>query len=337
MADLNITHRFVDTNGIRMHFATAGEGPLIVLLHGFPESWHAWRHQFAPLSEAGYHVVAPDLRGYGQTDQPEPLEAYNIFQITGDIVGLLNALGESSAVIVGHDWGAWISSYLALFRPDLFRALVLLSVPYSPRKTISQSQWEQQTYPGKVFYQASLRSPKAEQFLQADVRRSLLRGLYTLSGEALEEERFQPAREPGPPSAPAKRPTWISEEDVDFLEGEFRRAGFHGGLNYYRNMDWNWAMTPYLDGARIMQPTAFIAGDKDPVIEFLRAEYEALEKNVPNLRKKLLLHGIGHWTQQEAPAEVNRHILEFLGTLGTARVFPHFLQGACSTRFEGED
>ena len=300
-----------------MHIAEAGAGPLVVLLHGFPESWHAWRHQFAPLADAGYHIVAPDMRGYGQTDSPDALEAFNIFQITGDIVGLVNALGESCAVIVGHDWGAWISACLSLFRPDLFRALVLLSVPYAPRKKVSPSQWELETYPGKVFYQASLRSPKAEQFLQADVRRSLLRGLYTLSGEAPDPERFQPAREPGPPSAPApaKWPSWISEEEVDFLEAEFKRAGFRGGLNYYRNMDWNWAMTPYLDGAKILQPALFIAGEKDPCLEFLNEEYETLETNVPNLRKKVLLPGIGHWTQQEAPAEVTRHILDFLGGL----------------------
>ena len=309
-----IEHRFVETNGIRMHVAEEGDGPLLVMLHGFPESWFSWRHQFGPFAEAGYRVVAPDLRGYGQTDKPEPLDAYNIFQLTGDIVGLVSALGEKQAVIIGHDWGAFIAAYLALFRPDMFRALVLLSVPYAPRKAVSPSQWEQDTYPGQVFYQASLRSSMAEQLLQSDVRRSLVRGLYTLSGAAPEEQRFRPARVPGLPSAPAPliRPSWISDAEVDFLEAEFKRTGFRGGLNYYRNMDWNWAMTPYLNGAKIMQPTAFIAGAKDPVLEFLGAEYEALEANVPKLRKNILLPGIGHWTQQEAPAEVNRHILEFL-------------------------
>jgi pimeloyl-ACP methyl ester carboxylesterase len=316
---MEITHRQIETNGIRMHIAEAGSGPLVVLLHGFPESWHAWRHQLEPLAKAGFHVVAPDMRGYGQTDSPEPLEAFNIFQITGDIVGLVNALGESSAVIVGHDWGSWVAAYLALFRPDLFRGLVLLSVPYAPRKKMSPSQWEEETYPGKIFYQTTLRHPMAEQFLHADVRRSLLRGMYTLSGEAPDAERFHPAREPGPPSAaasaPVKRPSWISEKEVDFLEAEFKRAGFRGGLNYYRNMDWNWAMTPYLDGAKILQPALFVAGGKDPCLEFLSEEYEALEANVPNLRKKILLPGIGHWTQQEAPAEVTGHILEFLAGL----------------------
>src|SRR5258706_7589045 len=133
---MNTEHRFIETNGIRMHIAEDGKGPLLVLLHGFPESWFSWRHQFGPLVDAGYHVVAPDMRGYGQTDQPEPHEAYNIFQLTGDIVGIVNALGGEQAVIIGHDWGAFIAAYLALFRPDMFRGLVLLSVPYAPRKNV---------------------------------------------------------------------------------------------------------------------------------------------------------------------------------------------------------
>jgi epoxide hydrolase A/B len=297
-----------------MHCVEAGAGPLVVLLHGFPEYWHSWRHQFGPLGGAGYRVLAPDLRGYGQTDRPEQLEAYDIFQLTGDIVGLVNGLGETSATIIGHDWGAWISAYLSLFRPDLFRATVLLSVPYVPRRSMNQSDWEQVTYPGKVFYQAGLRSPMAEQHLQADIRTSLLRVLYTLSGQATPEERFRPTRDPGPPPPPAavKRPHWITEEDVDRLEAEFRSTGFSGGLNYYRNMDRNWAMTSFLDGARILQPALVVVGDKDPVLEFHRQEFESLEANVPNLSKKVLLPGVGHWTQQESPEKVNNLLIEFL-------------------------
>jgi pimeloyl-ACP methyl ester carboxylesterase len=166
------THRFIETNGIRMHCVEAGKGPLVVLLHGFPESWHAWRHQFGPLAGAGNRAVVPDLRGYGQTDRPESLDAYDIFQLTGHIVGLVNGLGETSAVIVGHDWGAHIAAYLALFRPDLFCATVLLSVPYVPRRSVNQTQWEQQAYPGKVFYQAAMRSPMAEKYLQSDIKQA---------------------------------------------------------------------------------------------------------------------------------------------------------------------
>jgi pimeloyl-ACP methyl ester carboxylesterase len=312
------THsRFISTNGIRMHYAEAGAGPLVVLLHGFPESWYSWRHQLDALAEAGFHAVAPDLRGYGQTDQPKDLEAYDIFQLTGDVVGLVHALGEQSAVIVGHDWGAWITAYAALFRPDLFRAVALLSVPYAPRRSVSPTEWEQRKYPGKVFYQATLRSPGSDEFLMRDVRSSLLRGLYSLSGEAEEQDRWSPVRDPAERglATPPKMPSWLSEQDLDFLEAEYRRAGFTGGLNYYRNMDRNWALTPFLEGARILQPTLFIAGDRDPVIDFLREEYESLSANIPNLRNNVLLPGVGHWTQQERPTEVNRLLIEFLKAL----------------------
>ena len=301
-----------------MHYVEAGAGPLVLLLHGFPESWNSWRHQLGALAEAGYHAVAPDLRGYGQTDAPAALEAYDIFQLTGDVVGLVHALGEESAVIVGHDWGAWITAYAALFRPDLFRAVGLLSVPYSPRRSMNQTEWEQQKYPGKIFYQASLRSPASDQFLMLDVRSSLLKGLYSLSGEAGENDRWSPVRDPsaprGIPSEP-KMPSWLTEDDLQFLVREYERAGFTGGLNYYRNMDRNWALTPFLDGAKILQPTLFIAGDRDPVIDFLREEYRALSNNIANLKNSVLLPGVGHWTQRENAPEVNRLLVEFLREL----------------------
>jgi pimeloyl-ACP methyl ester carboxylesterase len=312
------THsRFIETNGIRMHSVEAGAGPLVVLLHGFPESWRSWRHQLGALADAGYHAVAPDLRGYGQTDRPEALEAYDIFQLTGDVVGLVHALGEESAVIVGHDWGALITAYAALFRPDMFRAVALLSVPYSPRGKVKPTEWERQKYPGKVFYQAALRAPGADQFLMSDVRMSLWKGLYSLSGEAEGADRWSPVRDPavrGIPVAP-KMPSWLTEHDLDFLEAEYKRAGFTGGLNYYRNMDRNWTLTPFLDGAKILQPALFIAGDRDPVIEFTRPAYDRLATNIPHLKNNVLLPGVGHWTQQERPQEVNRPLIEFLEAL----------------------
>ena len=307
---------FASTNGIRMHYVEAGAGPLVLLLHGFPECSLAWRHQINGLAAAGYRVVAPDMRGFGQTDSPAEVEAFDIFQVTGDIVGLVHALRESKAVIVGHDWGALVAGYLSLFRPDMFHATVLLSVPYPPRREISPSHWEQETYPGKVFYQANLRRPGAEQFLGQDIRKSLLRGLYTLSGEASPEERFLPARPLGEnANAPPKKPSFITDEEVDAIAAQFAHSGFRGGLNYYRNMDRNWAQTPFLAGAKIMQPALFIAGSLDPVIEFLRDEYEALETNMPNLRGRILMEGAGHWIQQERPEAVTQTIAGFIGRL----------------------
>jgi len=315
-----IEDRFVETNGIRIHYAEAGMGPLVILCHGFPECWYSWRHQLPALAEEGYHVVAPDLRGYGQTSRPEAVDAYDILQVVGDIVGLVNELGDTPApVIVGHDWGAMVAWNAALLRPDLFRGVALLSVPFVPRRTINQTTWEQEKYPGKIFYQALFRSPAAEGLLGADVRRTLLNALYSGSGDARPEHRWHPVMDPcavpTTSTAPPDLPPWLTEEDLDFVVGEFTRTGFTGGLNYYRNMDRNWVLTPFLAGAKLLHRAAFLAGAKDPVLDFLDEELHSLDVNVPNLWRKKLLPGAGHWIQQERPAEVNRFLISFLGAI----------------------
>ena len=308
-------HQFVQTNGIRMHYVEAGAGPLVLLCHGFPESWYSWRHQLPALAAEGYHAVAPDLRGYGQTDRPEPLEAYDIFQLTGDLVGLVNAIGTGPAIIAGHDWGAGIAANAALLRPDLFRAVALLSVPYIPRRAVNQTQWESQQYPGKFFYQAMLRSPMAEQYFEVNPRAVLLSALWAGSGDAPPEARWKPVMDPNdllvPATLPPALPPWLTQADLDFLENEYKRTGFTGPLNYYRNLDRNFALTPFLDGAKLLQRTLFLAGERDGVIEFLGVEFAALENNVPNLWRKELIRGAGHWIQQERPAEVNALLIEF--------------------------
>jgi pimeloyl-ACP methyl ester carboxylesterase len=317
--DGEVRERDVQTNGIRMHVTEAGTGRLVLLLHGFPEGRNAWQHQVDAIAAEGYHVVAPDLRGYGQTERPEALEAYDIFQLTADIVGLVDALDGAPAVVAGHDWGAMIAWHCALLRPDLFRAVALLSVPFVPRRDVSQSQWEQRHYPGKIFYQAMFRAPGAEQFFAMDVRARLLAGLWTLSGDVPREQRWRPVRDADAPltlpQVPNALPPWLAEEDLDSMVSEFQHAGFTGGLNYYRNMDRNWALTPFLDGAKLLQRTVFIAGSEDPVLDFLHDELAELDLNVPNLWKKAVIKGAGHWIQQERPKEVNRLLLAFLNDL----------------------
>jgi pimeloyl-ACP methyl ester carboxylesterase len=311
-----ITHRFVTTNGIRMHFAEAGAGPLVLLCHGFPESWYSWRHQLRALGDAGYHAVAPDMRGYGQTDRPKEVEAYDVFQLTGDLVGLVNALGGEPTVIVGHDWGAWIAQAAALFRPDLFRAVGLLSVPFLPRAPISPSAWEKEKYPDKIFYQQIFRAAGSEQIFESDVHGTILNVLYTASGEPPPEQRWKFAIDPKDISSltpiPSQKPSFVTDADVEFFVNEFKRTGFAGGLNYYRNLDRNWASTPFLDGVKLRQPTLFIIGDRDGVLGFWGEEVETIDQHVPNLVNKVILPGVGHWTQQERPEEVNRLLIEFL-------------------------
>ncbi|HKY56016.1 MAG TPA: alpha/beta hydrolase [Anaerolineales bacterium] len=310
MAEVN--HRFIQTNGIRMHIAEQGEGPLVILCHGFPELWYSWRHQLPALAEVGYHAVAPDQRGYGQTDQPESIDIYNILQLTADIVGLVQALGEEQAVIAGHDWGAHVARSCALLRPDMFRAVALFSTPFvmrswdDPRPT----QWMKQTW-GEGFYVLQYQEPGiAEAEMETNVRWTLCRNLIKES-----MLRDKPEQNSDTPAVPATLPTWITEEDLDYITREFERTGFRGGLNWYRNYDRNWELTSFLAGEKLLQPTLYIAGEYDGVLEMRRAAYDVLEETVPNLWKKVVLPNTGHWAQQERPAEVNQLLIEFLASL----------------------
>ena len=315
-----MNHRFVRSNGIKMHIAEDGEGPLVVLCHGFPELWYSWRHQLRALAEAGCHVVAPDQRGYGQTDRPEAVEDYNILQLCGDIIGLVDALGETEAVIVGHDWGAPVAWVCALLRPDIFRAVVLLSVPYRQRSWagIRPTELMKQMAGDKQFYQLYFQEPgKAEHELEADVRKTMLMGLYSGSGDAPPDKRWRFLFDKSETfldtgAVPQTLPAWLTEADLDFYAEEFKRTGFRGGLNWYRNIDTNWELTPFLSGAKIRQPSLFIAGEFDGVITMYRQAFDSLEETMPGLRKKVLMPAAGHWIQQERPTEVNGLLIEFL-------------------------
>ncbi len=313
-----IRHQTLETNGIRMHVAEAGEGPLVILCHGFPESWYSWRHQLPALAEAGYHVVAPDQRGYGQTDAPEPIDQYTQLHLVGDVVGLVAALGAEQAVIVGHDWGAPVAWNAALWRPDLFRAVAGLSVPVSDRAPMRPTALFKQVFGDTFFYILHFQTPGvAEHELQKDVRGTLRRFLYSASGDGMG------AAFPSLPKSAGfldqlvdceKLPAWLSEEDLDFFTEEFTRAGFRGGLNWYRNMDRTWELSAPFQGRKLEQPALFISGDQD----LIRANplWEAQMRAVVNdLRKPLILPGIGHWTQQEAPEAVNRALIDFLRSL----------------------
>ena len=324
----SVQHRTVETNGIRLHVAEQGSGPVVVLCHGFPESWYSWRHQLAALAEAGFHAVAPDMRGYGQTDRPAEIEAYTLLHLVGDMVGLLDALGVESAVIAGHDWGAPVAWHAALLRPDRFRAVIGLSVPYWPRRPVRPTTAMPQNDEA-LFYQLYFQEPgAAEAELDRDVRQTVRRVLYSASGD-----RVRGALGSGRPgdvgmvprqggflshmADPETLPPWLTEADVDFYAGEFARTGFRGGLNWYRNIDRNWELLAPFAGARVQVPALYVAGDRDLVVAFRGMDQllPNLGRLVPNLRKTLMLPGCGHWTQQERPAEVNAAMLDFLDSL----------------------
>jgi pimeloyl-ACP methyl ester carboxylesterase len=311
----------VETNGIQMHIAEAGEGPLVLLCHGFPESWYSWRYQLEALSAAGYHAVAPDQRGFGQTDRPESPEQYTQLHLVGDMVGLVQALGEEQAVIVGHDWGAPVAWHAGLFRPDIFRAVVGMSGPYTPRGKVRPTDGMRAAAGDNFFYILYFQEPGvAEAELEADVRRSLRMFLYSGSGDPPKGQVLRPLPKTAKFLDMMTDPgedwhTWLAPEDLDFYVQEWERTGFRGGLNWYRAVDRTWEVMAPWQGAKMTQPCMFIAGDRDGVILMNPRALEELEANAPDLRAKVILPDAGHWTQQERPEEVNAALIGFLKSL----------------------
>ena len=311
-----ITHRFVETNGIRMHIAECGEGPLVLLCHGFPESWYSWRHQLEALAAAGFRAVAPDMRGYGQTDRPAEIEKYTLLHLVGDMVGLLDALEAPTAAIAGHDWGAPVAWHAALLRPERFRAVMALSVPFRPRGSRRPTSAMPQTDEA-VFYQLYFQQPGvAEAELQRDVRRSF-RMLFRTPGAQTQQKVTMVPRHGGwltKMPEPGALPEWFSEADLDFYAKEFARSGFAGGLNWYRNIDRNWELLAPYARAQVQVPALYLAGERDLVLSFPGAKeiIANLQSCVPQLRRSIILPGCGHWTQQERPREVNAAMIEFL-------------------------
>jgi pimeloyl-ACP methyl ester carboxylesterase len=319
--------RLVETNGIRLNVAEQGEGPVVLLCHGFPETWYSWRHQITALAEAGFRAVAPDLRGYGRSDQPEAIDQYTVFHLVGDLVGLLDALETPNAVIVGHDWGAFLAWHAALLRPDRFRAVVALSVPYRPRGKTRPTTVMPRTEDAQ-FYQLYFQEPGvAEAELERDTRQSIRVMFFGASGDVPRggpEMGLDLSMVPSEAGflrgakAPELLPAWLTEHAVDVYTGEFERTGFRGGLNWYRNIDRNWELLAPYAGAPVTVPALYIAGDRDLVVGFPGTDrlLANLERFVPALEEIRMLPGCGHWTQQERPAEVNAAIIDFVRRLG---------------------
>jgi pimeloyl-ACP methyl ester carboxylesterase len=323
------TQRMIESNGIRLNIAEQGKGPLLLLCHGFPESWYSWRHQIEALAAAGFHAVAPDMRGYGKSDAPEAIDQYTIFHLVGDLVGLLDALEAQTAVIVGHDWGANIAWQAARLRPDRFRAVVALSVPFRPRGPVRPTSVMPQTADAQ-FYMLYFQNPGvAEAELERDPRATVRNMLYGASGDGAAAARAAAASSGASPNlgmvpkgggflrgsgAPAMLPAWLSEADIDFYAGEFKRSGFRGPLNYYRNIDRNWELMAAFADVPVTVPALYVAGDRDMVVSFPGTDQllANLKQFVPALRNIQMLPGCGHWTQQERPGEVSAAIIDFV-------------------------
>lgn len=328
------TEQVVEVPGGHVHLVEQGDGPLVLLLHGFPESWRSWRRQLPALAQAGYRAAAIDLRGYGGSSVPAEVEAYRMLAHVADNVGVVRALGAESAVVVGHDWGSPITASSALLRPDLFRAVGLLSVPYTPRGGPRPTSIYDRIGGEESFYVSHFQQPGvAEAEIEPDVR-GWLAGFYAgLSADTMGDRPAGGggAAAPGddgaslffvPPGRamrdrfPAGRlPGWLSEAELDRCAAAFERAGISGALNRYRNVDRDWEDLAAWDGLPVTQPSIFIAGERDASTGWLADAIDAHTQTLPGLSANHLLAGCGHWVQQERPDEVSRLLIDWLDAL----------------------
>ena len=320
--------RMIETATLRMNIIEAGEGPLVLLCHGFPETSHAWRHQISALAAAGFHAVAPDMRGYGGTESPDEIGAYTVFDLVADMVALVDALGEEKAVIVGNDWGATVAWQAAQMRPDRFRGVVAMSVPMMGQPPVPPTKIFPAT-PDHLLYVLYFQEPDvAEAEFARDVGLTLRKILSAASGEA--GPRLSGDATPNPFGMVSRAsglladlpevetlPAWLPQADLDVFADAFKASGFRGGLNYYRNLDRNWELQKALAGLKVEIPALFMAGERDTglAIPGMREIIAAMPQLVPNLRKTEFVSGAGHWLPQERPEIVSEAIIAFMRSL----------------------
>jgi pimeloyl-ACP methyl ester carboxylesterase len=290
----------VPINGIELAVAEHGPpgGPAIVLLHGFPELGYSWRHQVGPLAAAGYRVLVPDMRGFGDSDAPDDAEQYAVDVLAADVLGLLDHAGAQRGTVIGHDWGADVAWKTAWLHPERVLAVAGLSVPFAPRAP-APPLGLMRTHLGEDFYMVWLQQPGvAEQALAHDVRRTLATSRVWDAAWAAEPDDHPPT------------PSFLTDEELDVYVRTFARTGFHGGLNYYRNLDRNWERTAHVAERKITTPALFLTGERDPVRRFMPAA--VMDGWVTDLRVNAVIEGAGHWVQQQSPDQVNELLLGWL-------------------------
>lgn len=312
----SITHRTVTVNGIKMHVAEKGKGPVVLLLHGFPELWYTWRHQILALASLGYRAVAPDLRGYGDTEAPAAVSCYTCLHIVGDLTALIESLEERQVFVVGHDWGAVLGWYLSLFRPDMVKAFVSLSVPFRPRNPKSKPVETFRAVFGDDYYICRFQEPGET---EAEIARI---GTAKVLGHIISDKK------PGPPCFPPRGngfginpnatpqlASWFTEEDLKYYATKYDQKGFTGPLNYYRALDLNWELTAPWTGLQVKVPVKFIVGGLDMtyttpgVKEYVH--HGGFKRDVPFLQEVVVIEGVAHFINQERPQEITTHIYDF--------------------------
>ncbi|MCX2932537.1 alpha/beta hydrolase [Mycobacterium sp. CVI_P3] len=341
-------HRHIDCRGTRIHAVEEGEGPLVILVHGFPESWYSWRHQIPALAAAGYRVLAIDQRGFGRSSKFRVNSAYRIDKVVADIEALLDAYGERQAVVVGHDWGAPVAWTFAWLHPERCRGVVGVSVPFAGRGLIGLpgcpfGETRPRDYhielagPGRTFYQDYFSEQDAIiDEIEEDLRKWFLGLTYTVSGDAVAAALAAGHVPPADPVEalrygplcmadgsrlddafvwPESMPEWFTDEDLDFYVNEFERAGFSGGLAFYHNADAGWEVLDEVENLPLTPPSMFIGGEYDIATAWGAEAIERAEEKMSDYRGSHIIPSAGHWIQQESPAETNRLLLEFLGQL----------------------
>ncbi|MGE6786573.1 alpha/beta fold hydrolase [Ensifer adhaerens] len=316
--------RTVQTRTIRMSFIEEGKGPVVLLCHGFPETSHAWRHQIPALADAGFRAIAPDMRGYGLTECPPSADEYSVFHIVGDMVALLDSLDVPTAILVGSDWGATVAWQAALMRPDRFRGIVAMSVPMMGQPPVPPTRIFPRTDEAELYTLYFQEAGVAEAELERDIGQTLRKILFAASAEAGPRGTGEQTPNPfgmvsrqhgllGP--LPDRRPSWLTDVDLDAYTSAFATTGFRGGLNYYRNLDCNWQLQAALAGVAIEIPALFMIGERDPglAIPGMKEIIDAMPNLVPQLMEKIIVPGSGHWLPQERPDLVNEVLIRFAG------------------------
>lgn len=304
---------YVDTNGISMAVYEQGTGTPIIFLHGFPELAFSWRFQLPALADAGYRAIAIDQRGYGNTTVPPHIEDYRIEELMADVVGLLDALELESAIFVGHDWGSLVLWYLAMFRPERIDKLIQLNIPHTPRPPIDPIEIFRQRL-GEQFYIVDFQnSDKADREFEADPRHFINMMVRKNQVRRAQFEQLPPEmqsislRQVMARTEPSGDPI-LNDEELDYFEAAYKKSGFTGPINRYRNWTHNWEILEGVDQT-IEIPTLFIGAVDDVVIPL--ESIERMKPLVPNIEIHML-EPCGHWSQQERPDDVNRLILDWL-------------------------
>ena len=316
----------VPTNGIKINTLIEGEGKPVIFVHGWPESWYSWRYQIEPFKKAGYKVIIPDIRGYGNSEKPKKVNSYSLREITNDLIGILDFLKEKDAHIIGHDWGAPISWYTSLLFPERILSVSGLSVPFNPFNEISPVTLFKDLYKDTFFYILYFQKVGvAEKELEKNIKKTL-RLIYCNSDSFGMKKMIENASDGNLKqkdksstflegmTEPENLPKWLTDEDLEYFTNEFKKSGMYGPLNRYRCMDLDWEELFKLSLNKIKQPSCFITGSLDPVNFFIPGVnlFESVGENYKNLKIKELIDDVGHWTQQEAPDQVNKILLDFL-------------------------